>query len=158
MLDEPVLIPMAGMFVLLDQEDVDRVMERNWYPASKGGYIQSTQNGEVVALHRFVFKAQKGDLVDHRNGHPWDNRKRNLRKATTSQNARNTRPHRTSSSQFKGVSVVQRKSGPRYRTLIQIDGRQRQLGIFKSETTAARAYDAAARKHFGEFAWVNFND
>ncbi|MCG7628964.1 HNH endonuclease [Epibacterium sp. MM17-32] len=153
-----VCLPIGGYWILLDPEDVDRVMEHNWYPSSKGDYLQSTQNGEMVLLHRFIAGACSDDYTDHRNGNRWDNRKKNLRIATATQNARNARPHSNAASPFKGVSVVQRKSGPRFRALIQIDGKQKHLGYFKSEIEAARAYDAAARQHFGEFAWVNFDD
>mgnify|MGYP000386226735 CR=1 FL=1 len=153
-----VVLPIGGFWVMLDLEDVDHVMEHNWYPSSKGDYLQSTQDGQMVLLHRFIIGAEPGEYVDHRNGNRWDNRKKNLRPATATENARNARPHQSAASPYKGVSVVQRQSGPRYRALIQIGGRQRHLGYFKSEIIAARAYDEAAREHFGEFAWVNFND
>lgn len=153
---DTVMLPIGGYWILLDAEDVWRVMEHNWYPSTQPGYLQSTIDGKMVPFHRFVPGALPGVYVDHQNGLTWDNRKSNLRSATASQNARNTRPHRGSSSPYKGVHVVSRKSGPRYRAIIQIDGKPRHLGTFKSETAAARAYDQMAREHFGEFAWVNF--
>lgn len=153
-----VTIPIGGFWILLNIEDVWRVMEHNWYPSSKGDYLQSTQDGQMVLLHRFIIEAGPSDYVDHRNGNRWDCRRKNLRLATATENARNARAQTNCSSPYKGVSLVERKSGPRYRVGIQVDGRPKYLGIFLSETQAARAYDAAARKHFGEFAWVNFND
>jgi hypothetical protein len=39
---------------------------------------------------------------------------------------------------------------------ISPNGKRLYLGIFKSETDAARAYDAAAAKEFGDFARLNF--
>jgi len=41
-------------------------------------------------------------------------------------------------------------------TQIMVDGSDLQVGNFTSVEAAARAYDRAARKHFGEFARLNF--
>jgi len=38
----------------------------------------------------------------------------------------------------------------------QKDGKSLYLGTYTDETDAARAYDAAARQKFGEFARCNF--
>jgi AP2 domain len=44
----------------------------------------------------------------------------------------------------------------KFAATINAQGKSSHLGYFDSEVEAALAYDAAARKHFGEFAAVNF--
>jgi len=76
-----------------------------------------------------------------------------MRVATETQNQGNRRKQK-SSSQFKGVTWYGRKS--KWQSQIRFEGKQKHLGYFNSEIDAAKAYDVAARKQFGEFALVNF--
>ncbi|MCP4590703.1 MAG: hypothetical protein GY842_08160 [bacterium] len=39
---------------------------------------------------------------------------------------------------------------------ITVKGQRRQLGFFDDEIEAAKAYDQAARQHFGQYAYLNF--
>lgn len=85
--------------------------------------------------------------VDHINCDPLDNRKANLRLCTRQQNTWNRRPK----SGLKGVS----KKKNRFIARIMVGGRVLRLGSFLTAHEAAHAYDAAATKHFGEYAWLN---
>jgi len=100
-------------------------------------------------------KAGDGDFCDHINHNGLDNRKANLRLATRSQNAWNRQKAKIKSrSKYKGVSWYNR--GKRWSVRIQVNRKQKFLGIFEDEIEAAKAYDRAARKYFGEFAELNF--
>jgi hypothetical protein len=91
--------------------------------------------------------------TDHINGNGLDNRRCNLRPVTSQQNRANQRKTR-GTSQFKGVYLRRRERN--WEAAIKVNRRRIYLGTFSSEVEAARAYDAAARHHFGEFAALNF--
>jgi hypothetical protein len=94
--------------------------------------------------------------VDHKNGDGLDNRRStNLRPATHQQNNAN-RAKARGSSRFKGVSWD--RPSRRWYASIRGEGRSRNLGKFDSEVAAARAYNAAAVKFFGEYARLNIID
>jgi hypothetical protein len=93
--------------------------------------------------------------VDHRNRDRLDNRRGNLRSATDSQNGANKSKSTTRShSKFKGVTF-HRNTG-RWQAAIKHHDRCIYLGLFDAEENAARAYDHAALRIFGEFARPNF--
>ena len=111
---------------------------------------------KVVWMHREIMKAGDREFCDHINRNGLDNRKANLRLATRSQNAWNRRKAKIESrSKYKGVSWYNR--GKRWNARIHVNRKEKFLGIFADEIEAAKAYDAAARKCFGEFAQLNFD-
>jgi hypothetical protein len=138
------LILKSGAVVLFDEEDSDIVARHNWYALE---YVLSTTTPRV-RLHRLIMGAKRGELVDHINGDTLDNRRSNLRFATKAENSRNARI-KGGSSRFKGVSF----NG--WAAHIRVDGKLKHLGRFATEEEAARAYNEAAIRHFGEFARLN---
>jgi hypothetical protein len=109
---------------------------------------------KCIGLHREIMNHPKGLLVDHKNGNSLDNRIANLRPATRSQNAQNVPKRKNTSSRLIGVSFHKRQG--RWRASISFEGKTRWLGFFDNEIDAAKAYDAAARKYYGELARANF--
>jgi hypothetical protein len=98
-------------------------------------------------------------LVDHVDGDKLNNRRRNLRIATPRQNMHNqVRPLRKRP--YKGI--YRSSTGTPWTAQISIPrkgsgaGKTIALGRFETAEEAARAYDAAALEHFGEFAALNF--
>jgi hypothetical protein len=71
------------------------------------------------------------------------------------QNRRKTKPHGVSASEYKGVTKSCSKKSP-WKSRIRLNGKWKYLGIFPTQILAAKAYDAAAIKHFGEYACTNF--
>lgn len=151
-----------GLTAIVDR-DVRRKIEKlglRFYSFGKGKWIYACahlyngkQNDKVVQLHRWIMDAKPGQVVDHINGDRMDNRRENLRLCTVAQNIRNQKP-RASRSGLKGVF----KKRGRWQASYTFEGKKIYIGNFSTPEEAARAYDAAAREAFGEFALLNFPD
>jgi len=110
---------------------------------------------KVVQMHRMILGLESGDKrqSDHKDHNGLNNKRNNLRVCTHAQNQQNRKPRKNGSSVFKGVSW--HKKSKKWRACIQIDGRTVHLGLFRSETEAATAYDEVANTIHGEFALLN---
>ena len=120
------------------------------------GYVQASRGSMTIYLHRLIAGAGPGEIVDHVNRNPLDNRTCNLRIATKGENAANRGADRRrigTSSRHKGVAW--RKNRNCWGAYIHVDGKTRYLGSFKDETDAAVAYNKAALETWGEFARLN---
>lgn len=78
----------------------------------------------------------------------------NLQPAAREQNNINQGLRRDNSTGYKGVSFDSRRN--KYAAGISFRGTNYHLGYFISPETAAKAYDKAAKRLFGEFAFLNF--
>ncbi len=108
-----------------------------------------------VSLHVFLIGKTNGMLIDHRDNDGLNNTRKNLRLATHSQNLQNAGPDsKRKTSRFKGVSWS--KGMKKWLAQIMANRKHSILGYFASEEEAARAYDAAARRLHGEFAYANY--
>jgi hypothetical protein len=158
-------IPLSrGLVALVDDEDYERVTAMGSWSAQADGrtfyarkriYQQGAGRGSYVPsllMHVFILGCPG---VDHRNGDGLDNQRANLRPATHSQNMGNKRLYRNSTSGFKGVTR-NTGSGRPWRAAVKANSQRHHLGYFDTAEAAARAYDAAARELFGEFARPNF--
>lgn len=150
----------GGHVALVDAADLERVAAHTWYAlvTPRTVYaVRTPANGRRIRMHRELLDAPDGVDVDHKNGDGLDNRSENLRLTTRAGNARNAAKRRSTTreltSRFKGVFWD--KSRRRWVATIRHDGRTVRLGRFLDEESAARAYDAAALRHFGRFARTN---
>lgn len=120
------------------------------------GYLHVNILGKFVRVHRICFFLRHGWVppdVDHEDRNRLNNRSKNLRPATRQQNVGNTGLSRRNKSGFKGVSFNTKRQT--WAAQIKINGKQTGLGHFTYPEAAARAYDRAALKHFGEHAFLN---
>jgi len=106
-------------------------------------------------MHREILGLTDSKIqVDHKDGNTLDNQRRNLRTATVAKNQQNRQKRVRCSSKFKGVCWHKGTS----KWLARItppDQKQALLGSYDDEETAAKAYNEAAKRLFGEFALTN---
>ena len=120
------------------------------------GYRYICIGGKMYLAHRliwFMLHDEWPEEIDHINGVRFDNRLSNLRVATSRQNKQNRRTQSNNTSGYCGVHWY--KQTKKWQAYIDIDGKRKHLGYFKVLEEAARAYNEAALKHFGEFAKLN---
>ncbi len=150
-----------GQVALVDDEDFERVNAFAWHArqspsglwyAIRNIWVSGENRNDHQTLHHFI-AGYRG--VDHRDGDGLNNQKQNLRPATKSQNAMGfRRKGKSATSRFRGVYWETQTQ--KWRARIFVAGKSILLGRHTSDEAAARKYDEAARKHFGEFASPNF--
>lgn len=112
-------------------------------------YADSKHSQEL--MHRIIMAALPHQLVDHINGNGLDNRRCNLRLCNFGQNAMNAKVRKNKESKYKGVFRCQNK----WCAKVRKNRKTVFLKAFNLEVDAAKAYNKAAAKHFGEFAFLN---
>ena len=142
-----------GQFALIDAADADVIGQFNWHAAWNRGTqsfyaVRDVTGGGKCFLHTVVLKPKAGLLTDHANGVTLDNRRTNLRPATVSQNAFNSR-RRANATGLKGVH--RNHNASKYASRIRKNGETFYLGSFPTAQAAYEAYCAAAANIHGEY-------
>ena len=137
---------------LVDAEDFAAVNQFKWSIIKKGkvNYVHGHVNERVVYLHRFLMKPKsKFEIVDHIDNNPMNNRRRNLRIVTRSQNNQNKVKRAGGTSKYKGVSWNKNIKQWELRIAGKVGG------YYEKEEHAAYAYDLKVVKVFGVGAKLN---
>lgn len=155
---------------IVDDEDFEKLSQFRWFTVH--GYAMATdlEKKKNIQMHRIVLGIENVSWLelytDHINRNRLDNRRMNLRTCKPFQNQGNRRMQPNNTSGFIGVvydpSQYSRR-GIRYEKVrnlpwkahIKKFGKVVNVGRFKTKEEAARAYNEAAKKHFGEFATLN---
>ena len=119
--------------------------------SESNGYLWVCVDGARYSCHRLVWLYVYGrwprGKLDHINGQRSDNRLRNLRECTDSENSQNIHGARAHNSHGL-VGVDLHKASGLWRARIAIEGKRCSLGYFKTASDAQAAYFAAkARTH-----------
>jgi hypothetical protein len=154
-------IPVAkSLPAIIDADDYPKVSPFKWRLSPKN-YVMATywENGKMrhVYLHRLIMNAKATDKCDHIHHDKLDNRKSELRIASSTQNQGNRRKIKTCLSKFKGVCWHKQKQKWIAHLRQKVNGKTRlkHLGYFTDEKDAARAYNKAALEYFGSFSNLN---
>jgi hypothetical protein len=153
-----------GKYTIVDADVYEWASNFKWHAANwKNGFYATRApkmvngyRGSKIALHREIMKAVPGQMVDHINGDTLDNRRVNLRICDNTQNQRNSRLGKNNTSGYKGAGW--HKIHKKWVGRIKVNNKLIHLGYFNTVIEAAKAYDEAAIKYFGEFANINFKE
>jgi len=105
----------------------------------------------TIILERILGRSlEKGELVDHIDLNPLNNRRNNLRLADKRKNATNAKKRSDNKSGYKGVCWS--KPAKRWRAYGKKLGKQIHLGYFDTPELAHEAYKKFAAIEYGEYA------
>ena len=141
-----------GQFAIVDDSDFEYLNQFKWH-LSCNGYAARKLHKSDIFMHRIINNTPEGLFTDHINRNGLDNRRKNLRSATYSQNSMNRSRQKNNTSGYNGV--YWHSQARKWRTTIRLNGKFIHLGLFEDKTEAAKAYNIGAKKYYGEFA--NFN-
>ena len=149
-----------GKVALVDDDDFEYLNQWKWYSSNIRGkfYVGrsitvSKYKRKHILIHRFIMNPDKGMVIDHLDGNPLNNQKKNLRICTHEDNMRNCKISIKNTSGYKGVYFD--KKNNTYKSAIKFNKETIYLGYYIDPIDAARAYNTAAIKYFGEFANLN---
>lgn len=129
--------------VLVDDEDYEWLIKYHWclvkcgsghYYARRYEYVEG--KNKAISMHTMIFP--DAPRVDHIDNNGLNNQRNNLRPCSHSDNMKNRKIRGTS--KYRGVS---RHMGKCWLAKININGKQKHLGVFQEEKEAAIAYNNA---------------
>jgi hypothetical protein len=145
-----------GKEFYFDLADYDKIRDFCWTVDSNGypiSYGLGKTPTKMIRMHRLlmgIIGNEDGIVVDHINGKTNDNRRSNLRLATTSENIYNSKLASDNTSGITGVDL--RKRDGKWRARLSIRGKEVPLGFFENREDAIKARLQGELQYFGEFA------
>lgn len=122
----------------VDRMYVPLVAPYRWY--LKAGYAVTSIAGKRIKLHHCIVGARQGKETDHINRNRLDNRFKNLRRISFADNRKNQ--------EGKGY----RRRGMGWEAYIGLNGKQKSLGTWATESLAQKAYKNALKERLNSIA------
>ncbi|NBW16589.1 MAG: Fis family transcriptional regulator [Caulobacteraceae bacterium] len=149
-----------GQFAIIDDEYFEELNQFKWRVTKERNSFYAIRtysiNGKkyTIKMHRYILKLTDPKIhVDHINHNGLDNRLENLRACNRHEYKRNRSKLKNNTSGFKGVYWNKRRK--KYTAYIYDTGNLKYLGSYLCPIEAAKAYNKAAIKYYGEFAQLN---
>lgn len=142
----------------IDAIDLPTVEKLKWSISKRGvckyavSNIKEKGKFKAVSMHRLILNPPRNMEVDHKDNNGLNNCRSNLRITDMKFNRKNLTKYKTNTSGYKGVHLVNKH---RWQARIQFDGKRIPLGCYGNPSEAAKAYNEAALKYFGEYAHLN---
>jgi hypothetical protein len=143
-----------NQFALVDDADYPELSKYKW--TFNNGYASRFSTGEgkdrkIIYMHRLLVNPPTGLEVDHINWNRLDNRRRNLRAVTRTENMLNKPCYKKRADQtYKYITFNQRVQAW-HAQLGKV-----KIGTFHDERHAAMAHDMWAKSLYGKDSVLNF--
>ncbi len=154
------IIPLTkGKHAFVDDRDYGYLMQWKWRALegrNETYRVARTVKGHgakrrSIYMHRVIMNYSGNMGIDHENNYALDNRRKNLRICTKSQNGHNTGRQVKNKSGHKGVSWSEDRE--KWVAQIGINMTTKNLGHFTNINDAISARKEAEEKYVGEFAF-----
>jgi len=145
-----------GNVAKVSDEWFEYLSQWKWYD-SRGYAARSAggrKNKHMIYMHSIICPAPDGFETDHIDRDRLNNQIENLRVCTRAENTRNKSISERNTSGYAGVSWC--KDRQKWLAYIFINGKSKYLGRFEDVIEAAKKRDEYSKKHYGEYAVLNF--
>ena len=142
----------SGQVALIDDDDFAEVSRYTW--RLEHDYAVSGKNSLPMS-YVVMGEPPPGLLWDHKDRCRLHNWKENFRLATKALNVVNSGIRSNNVSGLRGVRMATHNLKNPWASQVTKDGKVKHLGYFATKEQAALAYNRAAKRLFGEFAYQN---
>lgn len=153
-----------GMVTKVDDDLYEWLNQWKWYYRKRSGTRHSGDavrslhgrdtNGvntvQTIYMASMILPVPTGFVIDHADRDSLNNQRANLRKATNSNNIKNTLARANSKTGVKGVHWDHAKQ--RYIVQVTVNGKRRWVGAYTDLDTAKKVAEKSIKEHYGSFS------
>lgn len=136
----------TGNIMLCDADDWEKSKQHCWHENSRDHYAFTTIDGKKVKFNNYIIEKKDGYVCDHINHNRIDNRRCNLRYATSKVNAINVLISKKNKSGHSGVCFV--SATQKWRAYIYDNSRMIYLGEYENKEDAIKVREEAEKKYY----------